>query len=160
MWSNIATVRNGMRFRTVILASGKTATGIEIPPQVVEALGAGRNPPIRVTIGAHTYRSTVASRGERYLVGVSAENRAAAGVAAGDEVDVEIELDTEPRELAVPPDLADALAGEPDARAFFDGLSYSQQQRLVLPIEQAKQPETRQRRVDKAVALLRERRKP
>ena len=149
-----------MQFRTVIFAAGKTATGIEIPPQVVEALGAGRKPPIRVTIGAHTYRSTVASRGERYLVGVSAENRAAAGVAGGDEVDVEIELDTEPREIAVPPDLAAALAGEPDARAFFDGLSYSQQRRLVEPIEQAKQPETRQRRVGKAVALLRERRKP
>jgi len=149
-----------MRFRTVILASGKTATGIEIPPQVIEALGAGRKPPIRVTIGDHTYRSTVASRGDRYLVGVSAENRAAAGVAGGDEVDVEIELDTEPREVVVPPGLAEALAGDTDARAFFDGLSYSQQRRLVEPIEQAKQPETRERRVGKAVALLRERRKP
>jgi hypothetical protein len=149
-----------MRFRTVILAAGKTATGIEIPPEVVESLGAGRKPPIRVTIGAHTYRSTVASRGDRYLVGVSAENRAAAGVAAGDEVDVDIELDTEPREVAVPPDLVEALAAEPDARGFYDGLSYSQQQRLVLPIEQAKQPETRERRVAKALAMLRERRKP
>ena len=91
---------------------------------------------------------------------MSAENRTAAGVAAGDEVDVEIELDTEPREITVPPDLAAALAGEPDARAFFDGLSYSQQRRLVEPIEQAKQPETRERRVGKAAALLRERRKP
>ena len=149
-----------MRFRTVILAAGKTATGIEIPPEVVESLGAGRKPPIRVTIGAHTYRSTVASRGDRYLVGVSAENRAAAGVAAGDEVDVDIELDTEPREVTVPPDLAEALAAEPDARGFYDSLSYSQQQRLVLPIEQAKQPDTRERRVAKALAMLRERRKP
>jgi hypothetical protein len=149
-----------MRFRTVILAAGKTATGIVIPPEVVESLGAGRKPPIRVTIGAHTYRSTVASRGDRYLVGVSAENRAAAGVAAGDEVEVDIELDTEPREVAVPPDLAEALATEPDARSFYDALSYSQQQRLVLPIEQAKQPETRERRVAKALEMLRERRKP
>jgi Bacteriocin-protection, YdeI or OmpD-Associated/Domain of unknown function (DUF1905) len=149
-----------MRFRTVILAAGKTATGIEIPPEVVESLGAGRKPPIRVTIGAHTYRSTVASRGDRYLVGVSAENRAAAAVAAGDEVDVDIELDTEPREVAVPPDLAEALAAEPDARAFYESLSYSQRQRLVLPIEQAKQAETRERRVEKALAMLRERRKP
>ena len=149
-----------MRFRTVILAAGKTATGIEIPPEVVESLGAGRKPPIRVTIGAHTYRSTVASRGDRYLVGVSAENRAAAGVAAGDEVEVDIELDTEAREVAVPPDLIEALAAEPDARSFYDGLSYSQQQRLVLPIEQAKQPETRERRVAKALEMLRERRKP
>ena len=144
-----------MRFRTVILAAGKTATGIDIPPEVVESLGAGRKPPIRVTIGAHTYRSTVASRGDRYLVGVSAENRAAAGVAAGDEVDVDIELDTEPREVTVPPDLTDALDRHPSARRQFDGLSYSHKQRYVISIEEAKTAETRQRRIAKAVAALR-----
>ena len=82
-----------MRFRTTILQGGKTAAGIVIPDEIVEGLGAGRKPPIRVTIAGHTYRSTVARRGDRYLVGVSAENRAAAGVAGGDEVDVDIELD-------------------------------------------------------------------
>jgi hypothetical protein len=148
-----------MRFRAAIELHGRTATGIAVPAEVVEGLGAGRKPPVRVTIGGHTYRSTVASRGERYLVGVSAENRAAAGVAAGDEVDVDIELDTEPREIAVPADLAAALEADPTARDFFDRLSPSQKRWYVEPIEQAKTPETRDRRIAKAVVMLKEGRK-
>jgi hypothetical protein len=148
-----------MRFRATIQLAGKTATGIQIPAEVVDGLGAGKKPPISVTIKGHTYRSTVASRGDRYLVGVSAENRAAAGVAAGDEVDVDIELDTAPRTVAVPPELAEALTGDEAAKAFYETLSYSQQQWYVLPIEGAKQPETRARRIDKALAMLREGRK-
>jgi len=148
-----------VRFRTILESSGKTATGIAIPAAVVKALGAGKKPPVRITIGTHTYRSTVATRGDRYLVGVSAENRALAGVAAGDEVDVEIELDTDPREVTVPADLAAALDGEAEARRFFDGLSFSQKQWYVIPIEEAKRPETRRQRVAKAVGMLREGRK-
>jgi hypothetical protein len=148
-----------MRFRTTIEQGGKTATGIRIPTEVVEALGAGGLPPVRVTIKGHTYRSTVASRGGQYLVGVSAENRERAGVVGGDEVDVDIELDTEPREVTVPSDLAAALDGDADAKRFFESLSYSQKQWFVLPIEGAKKPETRERRIDKAVAMLREGRK-
>lgn len=148
-----------MRFRATLELNGKTATGIEIPAEVVEALGAGKKPPVRVTIGGHTYRSTVASRGDRYLVGVSAENREQAGVAAGDELDVEIELDDEPRTVSVPDDLAAALDADAQAKQFYEGLSYSQQRWYVLPIEQAKQPETRQRRVAKALEMLREGRK-
>ena len=87
---------------------------------------------------------------------VSADNRASAGVAAGDEVDVNIELDTEPRELIVPSDFTDALDRDDAARRSFDGLSYSRRQRQVLSIEGAKTPETRQRRISKAVAMLRE----
>src|ERR1051325_11826050 len=105
-----------MRFRTTILQSGKTATGIRIPDEVVESLGAGRRPAVRVTIGGHTYRSTVAVMGDAYMVGVNADNRAAAGVKGGDEVDVEIELDTAPREIEVPDELATALDAEPAAR--------------------------------------------
>ena len=148
-----------MKFHATILLAGKTATGIEVPPEVVEGLGSGRKPPVRVTIGGHTYRSTVAARGERFLVGVSAENREKAGVAAGDEVEVEIELDTQPREVTVPSDLAAVLDRERKARQFFDGLSYSQKQWYVLPIEQAKTDETRQRRIAKAVGMLQEGRK-
>jgi hypothetical protein len=148
-----------MRFRTTIEQAGKTATGIRIPSEIVEAMGAGRKPAVRVTINGHTYRSTVASRAGVYLVGVSAENRAGAGVAGGDEVDVDIELDTEPREVTEPDDFAAALDGHPAARRFFAGLSFSQKQWFVLPIEGAKQPETRQRRIDKAVGMLREGRK-
>ena len=148
-----------MRFRATIELAGKTATGIPVPAEVVEALGSGKKPPVRVTIGGHTYRSTVASRGKRYLVPLSAENRERAGVAAGDQVDVDLKLDTEPRTVAVPPDLADALASAPEARQFFDDLSFSQQQWYVIPIEQAKTPETRARRVTKAIDMLREGRK-
>jgi hypothetical protein len=144
-----------MRFRTTILTSGKTAAGIEIPRAVVEALGSGRKPPVAVTINGHTYRSTVATIDGKFMVGVSADNRAKAGVAGGETVDVEIELDTAPRTVAVPDDLAAALAPHPAARSFFDGLSNSQKQWFVLGIEDAKTPETRRRRIDKAVVRLR-----
>jgi hypothetical protein len=143
-----------MRFRTTIRQSGKTATGIAVPPEIVEALGKGKRPPVRVTINGHTYRSTVAVMGGEFMVGVSAEQRANAGVAGGDEVDVDIELDTEPREVTVPPDFAEALEGAPDAKRAFEGLSYSNRLRHVLSIEQAKTAETRQRRIVKAVAEL------
>lgn len=148
-----------MRFRATLESSGKTATGIAIPAEVVAALGGGRKPSVRITLGGHTYRSTVATRGGRYLVGVSAENRRLAGVDAGDELHVDIELDTSPREVAVPADLADALAGDPEARRFFDGLSFSQKQWYVLPLEQARRPDTRRQRVARAVGMLREGRK-
>jgi len=145
-----------MRFRATILLGGKTATGLRVPDEVVAGLGSGKRPAVRVTINGHTYRTTVAPRGEEYLVPVSADNRERAGVAAGDEVDVDIELDAEPREVTVPPDFSDALDRDPDARRFFDGLSYSQKQWFVLGVEEAKTAETRQRRIDKAVARLRE----
>ena len=138
-------------FRATLQQHGKTATGIEVPADVVERLGAGRKPAVRVTIGAHTYRSTIAARGDRFLIGVSSENRAAAGVAAGDELDVALALDTAPREVEVPADLAAALAGAPDAGRFFEGMTYSDRRAHVMSIEGAKTPETRQRRVDRAV---------
>jgi hypothetical protein len=145
-----------VRFRSTIELGGRTATGLEVPAEVVEALGVGKKPPVRVTIGAHTYRSTVAVMGGRYLLPLSAENRAAAGVAAGDEVDVDVELDTEPREVAVPADLSAALEGDDAAREAFERLSYSHRRRHVMAIEDAKTPETRQRRVTKALEMLRE----
>jgi hypothetical protein len=148
-----------MRFRATLESNGKTATGIQVPDEVVEALGAGRKPAVHVSIAGHTYRSTIASRGGRYLLGVSAENRERAGVAAGDELDVELELDTEPREVAVPPDLMAAFAAAAEAKRFFDTLTPSQKQWYVLPIEQAKAVETRERRIAKALAMLREGRK-
>ncbi len=145
-----------MKFRTTIELGGKTATGIRVPAEVVEALGKGKRPPVLVTIGPHTYRSTVAAYGDLFMLPLSAENRAAAGVAAGDEVEVDVELDAAPREVAVPADFAEALGREPDARRFFDGLSYSQQRWFVLGIEDAKTDETRARRIAQAVARLRE----
>lgn len=144
-----------MRFRTTLLQSGKTAVGIQVPNDVVDALGAGKRPPVRVTINGYTYRNTIAVMGGVFMVGVNAENREQAHVAGGDEVDVDIELDTQPRELTLPVDFSDALNRAPDARRLFDTLSYSRQQALVQPIDQAKTPETRQRRLDKALFALR-----
>jgi Bacteriocin-protection, YdeI or OmpD-Associated/Domain of unknown function (DUF1905) len=145
-----------MRFRTTILGAGKNAAGIEIPEEVVVALGKGKRPPVRITINGYTYRNTVAVMGGAYMVGVSAEHRAAAGLAAGDEVDVDIELDTAPREVAVPDDFAAALDADPEARRTFDGLSYSNRSWHVLSVEGAKTEETRQRRIEKSIATLHE----
>ncbi|HEY7876008.1 MAG TPA: YdeI/OmpD-associated family protein [Actinomycetota bacterium] len=145
-----------MTFRTTIELGGKTATGFAVPADVVEALGSSKRPPVRVTIGRHSYRSTIAVMGGRYLLPLSADNRVAAGVSAGDEVEVEVELDTAPREVAVPADLTAALARDKAAKARFDSLSYSHKRQWVLSIEDAKKPETRLRRIEKAVATLRE----
>ena len=143
-----------MRFRGTLALAGKTATGIQVPPEVVAGLDAGKRPPVTVTINGHTYRTSVAPMGGVFMLPVSAEQRAATGVAAGDEVDVDIEVDTQPREVSIPRDLADALAGDPQARTFFDGLSYSNRLRHVLSIEGAKTAETRQRRILKVVGQM------
>jgi len=144
-----------MRFRTRVELGGRTATGMEVPPDVVEALNAGKRPAVTVTVNGHTYRSTVAPMGGRYLLPLSAENRAAAKVQAGDEVDVDVELDTAPRVVEVPADLAAALTTDPEAKAAWERLSYSHQRQHVLAIEGAKAAETRQRRIDKALEMLR-----
>ncbi|HKT38617.1 MAG TPA: YdeI/OmpD-associated family protein [Ktedonobacterales bacterium] len=143
-------------FRSTVELGGKTATGIQVPAQVVEGLGSGKRPRVRVTINGYTYRSTVAPMGGVYMLPVSAEVRAGAGIAAGDTVDVDVQLDTEPREVTVPADFADALDRDAAARQFFDGLSYSNKQRLVLAIESAKTDETRQRRIATTVSKLHE----
>ena len=145
-----------MKFSTTIELGGKTATGMRIPAEIVASLGSGKKPAVRVTINGYTYRSTVAVYGGEFMLPVSAEVRAGAGISAGDEVEVIIELDTEPREVTVPPDLAAALDADAAARQSFDGLSYSNKRRIILSIEDAKTPETRQRRIDKAVEKLRE----
>ena len=145
-----------MRFKTKIIQSGKTATGIEVPARVVESLGTSKKPPVSVTIKGYTYCSTIAVMGGKFMVGVSAKVREAAGVAGGDTVSVDIELDTAPRVLEVPADLKRALGRDKEAKQIFEGLSYSRKQRLVLPIEDAKTPETRQRRVDKVIVTLRD----
>src|SRR5580693_868193 len=135
-----------MRFQATIRLDGKTATGIEVPANVMAALGPGKRPRVQVTIDGYSYPSTVGSMGGRSLIPVSADVRAKAAVAAGDDVEVEVVPDTEPRSVDVPGDLAAALAAQPDARTAFEALSYSNQRRHVLAVEQAKTAETRQRR--------------
>ena len=144
-----------MKLRATIEQDGGAA-GIEIPAEVVTSLGSGKRPKVRVTINGYTYRSSVASMGGRFMLGVSAKVREEAGVAGGETVDVDIELDTEPREVVVPPDLAAALKRDAAAARVFDALSFSKKQRFVLPIEDAKTAETRQRRVEKTIVSLRE----
>lgn len=148
-----------MRFRATLVLHGKTATGMSVPEEVVTALGAGKRPPVRVTINGYTYRTTVAPMGGEYLIGVSAEHRAAAGVAAGEQHDVDVELDTAPREVDVPADLAEALSGQPAARAFFEGLTAAQKSAYTTWVTEAKKDETRRVRVEKAVEMLAEGRK-
>ena len=150
-----------MRFTTTIQLEGRTATGFAVPPEVVEALGQGKKrPAVTVTINGYTYRSTIAAYGDVFMLPLAAENRAGAGVEAGDEVEVDLDLDTAPREVEVPADLAAALVDEPEARAFFDGLSYSNRRWFVLNVEGTKNEETRKRRVERSVQMLREGRKP
>lgn len=145
-----------MRFRTTVLQTGQNTAGMEIPPAIVEGLGAGKRPPVTVTVNGFIYRSTVAVMGGVYMVGLSGERRVAAGVAGGDVVDVDIELDTAPRELAIPPDFAAALQAEPAARETFDALSYSNKSWHTLQIEGAKTDETRVRRIARSIDILKE----
>jgi hypothetical protein len=144
------------RIRALLEQTGKTAVGFAVPEDVVLGLGKGKRPPVRVTINGYTYRSTVAPMDGRYLVGVSAENRAGAGVAGGETHDIELQLDDAPRAVALPDDFAAALAAEPAARATFEKLSPSNQGYHVTLLEGAKSEETRARRLDKSIAALRE----
>lgn len=145
-----------MKFNAIVQLSGKTATGISVPASVVESLGSGKRPAVRVTINGFTYRSTVAPMGGVFMLPISAEIRKGARVAAGDKVEVEVELDTAPREVNVPSDFAEALNSDAAARRYFDGLSYSNRLRIVSPIAEAKTDETRQRRITKAISMLHE----
>jgi hypothetical protein len=145
-----------MTFKAELIQGGKTATGIIVPPEIVEALGAGKRPAVSATINGYTYRSSVAVMGGDFMLGVSAEVRAGAGVKAGDMLEVTLELDTAPRVVDVPDDLTQALKADPQAEQFFNKLSYSNRLRHVLAINQAKTAETRQRRIEKSVGMFHE----
>jgi hypothetical protein len=143
-------------FRTTLRQEGKTATGFEVPPEVVAALGGGKRPAVTVTINGYTYRSTVFPYTEAFMLPLAAEHRDSAGVKAGDEIEVTLELDTAPREVEVPPELAAALDADPQAKAFFDGLSNSNKKAFTLNVAGTSNPETKARRVEKAIAMLRD----
>jgi bifunctional DNA-binding transcriptional regulator/antitoxin component of YhaV-PrlF toxin-antitoxin module len=138
------------KFETTILQMGNN-TGICVPAEVVEKLGAGKRPPVTVTVNNYTYRNTIAVMGGKYMIGVSADIRSKTGIKGGDKVVVALTLDTEKREVIVPPDFKKLLDKNPAAEKFFATLSYSNKQRYVLPIGQAKTDETRQRRMEKAI---------
>jgi hypothetical protein len=128
--------------------------GLEIPREVVEALGGGARPKVTITINGHSWRSRVAIMRGRHLIGLSNANRKAAGVETGDEVEVDLELDTEPRVVAEPTDLATALDADRLAREAFDRLPYGVRRRDVDSVEDAKSAETRRRRIDRLIATL------
>jgi hypothetical protein len=143
-----------MRFRAKVLLAGKTATGVEVPAKVVEGLGSTKRPLVSVTINGYTYRSAIAPMGGVYMLGISDEVRKSAHVAAGDTIDVDVDLDTQPRDVEMPPELAKALAKDAKAKKYFESLSYSGQYRLVAPIANGKTAETRERNVAKAMQEL------
>ena len=142
-----------MRFETTMTLSGNN-TGIEVPPEVIEALGAGRKPPVNVTVNGYSYRSTVAVMGGRYMISFSSDKRAATGIQGGDPITVDLEVDTAPRTVEVPDDLAAALAAAPGAREAFDALAPSARKAHVTNVESAKTAETRERRIAAIVAKL------
>ena len=144
-----------MRFRAKILQSGKTAAGIEVPAKVVAALGSSKRPPVRATINGFTYRTSVAPMGGTFMVGVPPAFREGARVAPGETVDIDLDLDTEPRDVELPADFAAALGGNPKAKKFFEGLSFSKKTILVRALD-VKAADVRKERIAKTVEQLSE----
>jgi hypothetical protein len=139
---------------TIVQDDQVNATGIPVPKEVIEAFSSGKKPRVKVTLNSFTYRTTVAAYGDVFIMPLSQERREAAGVKAGDTVEITLELDTEPRVVEVPADLADALAAAPGAREAFDRASFSARKEFVRQVESAKAPETRVRRIQKIVDQL------
>jgi uncharacterized protein YdeI (YjbR/CyaY-like superfamily) len=145
-----------MRFRTTLKqAEGSTATGIVIPDEILAALDAGKKPPVKLTVNGYAYRSTVATVNGASMVGFSADHRASSGLKGGDPIDVDIELDTEPRTVELPGDFQAALDADAQAKTTFDRLSNSLKGYHVSQVTGTKNPETRQRRIEKSIATLR-----
>ena len=140
-------------FQAKVLPSGN-ATAVEVPKDGIESFGAGARPPVAISINDHRWRSRIAVMNGKCLVGISAANRRESGIAEGDLVDVQIELDEEPRTLPEPTDLSEALRKNKGARAAFDSLPFGLKRKHVAAIEDAKSLETRQRRIAKLVSEL------
>jgi hypothetical protein len=144
-----------MMFRAIV-EPPEPMRGLEIPAEIVAALEGGKRPPVTVTINAHSWKTRVAIMRGRHLIGLSHANRMAAGVEIGEVIDVEIDLDTTPRVAVVPADLTKALDDDLIAKVTFAGLTENQRREYVRGIEAAKKPETRARRIEKLVAMLRD----
>ena len=140
-------------FETTVAASGNN-TGIEVPGDLIDQLAAGKRPPVLVNVNGYEYRNTVAVMGGRHMISISAAVRNATGLKGGDPIRVRLTVTDTAREVNVPPDFAAALAADERAGAFFDKLSNSMQRYHVDNINGAKSADTRQRRIDKAIALF------
>jgi hypothetical protein len=145
-----------MRFRAELESTGKNTAGFEVPETVVEGLGGGGHPKVVVVVDGFTFRTSIARMGGRFLLGVSADRRAQGGITPGQVYDVDVDLDTSPREIEVPDDLAAALAADDAATKFWDTLSYSKQSWHVHQVTSAKKAETRAARIEKSVTMLRD----
>jgi hypothetical protein len=145
-----------VRFESAVVLNGKTATGIPVPPQVIDALGGGKRIKVVATIGQYSYRNSVVTWGDGFMLSFGAEHRAATGLQAGDRVALDLVRDEAERTVDVADDFAAALAANPAAQKSFDGLSYSQKRWFTLGLAEAKKPETRARRIDKYVGMLAE----
>lgn len=144
------------KFRTTLVRGKGTTMGMIVPEEIVAALGESKKPKVKVTINGYTYRSSVAVMGGQFMVGIANEHRKPAKVEDGGTVDVTLELDTEKREVAVPPELAAALSKNKAAKAAWDKLSYSHQRQHAEPIAAAKADDTKARRVAKTIEMLSE----
>lgn len=142
-----------MKFSTTMFQDGNN-TGIEVPADVVDALGAGKRPAVVVDVNGYRYRSTIAPMGGKFLIPFSAERRNESGIVGGDAIDVDLTVDTEPRTVEVPDDLRAALAESPGAAAKWDRLSYSKQKAHATSVRAAKAADTRARRIAKVIAEL------
>lgn len=143
-----------LTFQTTLLEAGKTATGIRVPDDIIEKLGGGKKPLVKITINGFTYRSAVAVMGGTFMVGVNADNRESAKVKGGDKIEVTIELDTEERVVDVPNDFQKVLDNNAAAKKKFDALSNSKKKALTLPIANGKTVETRHKNIEKAIQVL------
>ena len=145
-----------IRFKATLVPRGPAAA-VVIDDEQVDAVGEGaKRFPVVATVDGYSWRTTVARMGGEFLVGLNRAVRQEAGVEAGDKVDVTLELDTAPREVEVPEALSSALAQDPEARAFFDGLAYTHRKEYARWIDEAKRDETRERRVAQALEMLRQ----
>jgi len=142
------------KFNTIVKSEGKTAAGIVVPPEIVEALGSGRNPKVKVSVNGYTFRGTVQVSNGRFMLSFSSDKREASGVKGGDQVEVTVELDTEPRTVEVPEDLRAALSAKAGAMKAFEALSYSRRKEFVRQVNEAKAQETRARRISGIVAQV------
>lgn len=140
-------------FHTTILQTGKNTTGIQVPEEIIEKLGAGKRPLVRVTINKYTYRSAVAVMDGKYMISFNSEHRKASGVQGGDEADVILELDLAPRTVEIPKELKDALI-KGNALDAFEKSAPSIKKDYVRQVEEAKAQETRERRIAKIVEKL------
>ena len=144
-----------LKFQAKVAPSGNAAA-VEVPKDGIESFGAGARPPVAISINGHRWRSRIAVKDGKYLVGISAANRRASSISVGDLVEVLVALDEAPRRVVEPTDVSEALNKDQRARAAFDRLPFGLQRKHVAAIENAKSLQTRQRRIAKLVSDLRQ----